>query len=58
MKVRDLKILLDRFDPNMEIDGHTLTALIVKHNNHIALVREDDREDLLRLAPNYYESAW
>lgn len=58
MKVRDLKVLLDRFDPNMEIDGPTLTALIVKHNNHIALVREDDREDLLCLAPNYYESAW
>ena len=58
MKVRDLKILLDRFDLNAEIDGHALTALIVKNTKHIALVREDDREDLLRLAPNYYESAW
>lgn len=58
MTVRDLQILLSRFDPNTKINGHDLTALVVKPTHHIALVREDDREDLLRLAPNYYESAW
>lgn len=58
MTVRDLQILLSRFNPNTHIDGHTLTALVVKPTKHLVLVREDDHEDLLRLAPNYYESAW
>lgn len=58
MKVRDLKKLLDRFDPNTPIDGHTLSVLIIQPTGHIMLVREQDRNDLLELAPNFYKSAW
>jgi len=58
MTVRDLQILLSRFDPNTKIDGHDLTALVITNTKHIALIRECDREDFLRLAPHYYESAW
>jgi hypothetical protein len=58
MKVRDLKVLLDRFDPNMEIDGPTLTALVVRHNNHLVLINDRHADRLAESAPHYYKKPW
>lgn len=58
MTVRDLKILLDRFDLNMEIDGPTLTALVVRHNNHLVLINDIHADWLAKAAPDYYKKPW
>lgn len=55
MQVRDVLILLGRFDPNAKIDGPTLAVLRVKTTHHLVLVPSQDKEEFLRLAPNYYE---
>lgn len=55
MKVRDLLILLGRYDLNAEIDGHALTMLRVRHSGHLVLVPVKEKADLLSRAPHYYE---
>jgi len=55
MQVRDVLILLGRFDPNAKIDGPTFSVLRVKRSQHLVIVRTEDKADLLALAPHYYE---
>lgn len=55
MQVRDILILLSRFDPNAQVDGPTLSVLRVKPTQHLILVPSEDKAQFLSFAPHYYE---
>ena len=58
MTIRDLRILISRFDPDTKIEGPTLTVVRVKHNGALVLINDRHAKDLIQSATDYYEQPW
>ena len=58
MKVRELKALLDRFDPNAEIEMSSyLTMLLNRKTHNLVLVSKPTADGALKHYPDRYERA-